>query len=132
MRDFILRLLVNAVALAVTAAILPGIKFGDNSLLTLLIVALIFGFVNSFIKPIIVLLTCPFVLLTLGLFIFVINGVLLLITDLIAGSNFEVDGFFTAVIGGIIMGIVSVVLEGVLGIEEKSQHRHERRTLRGD
>ncbi|RMF79909.1 MAG: hypothetical protein D6737_09865 [Chloroflexi bacterium] len=57
---------------------------------------------------------------------------MLLITDLIAGSNFEVDGFFTAVIGGIIMGIVSVVLEGVLGIEEKSQHRHERRTLRGD
>ncbi|MBN2305334.1 MAG: phage holin family protein, partial [Anaerolineae bacterium] len=74
MRDFLMRLLINAVALAATAAILPGISVRDNGIGTLLIVALIFGLLNAVLKPALLILSCPLVILTLGLFLLVVNG----------------------------------------------------------
>jgi putative membrane protein len=118
MRNFVLRLIVNAIALAVTAALLPGIHIRDDSIGTLLIVAFIFGVVNAIIKPILIILSCPLVILTLGLFLLVVNGIMLLITDAIAGNRLEIDTFWWAVLGGLIMGFVGSILENALGLNE--------------
>lgn len=115
MRDFAIRVLINAVAIAVTAILIPNIQVANNDISTLLIVGLIFGVVNSMLKPILIVLTCPAVLLSLGLFILVINGVMLLITDALAGDRLVIQGgIWTAILGGMVMGIVSMFLETVL------------------
>lgn len=114
MEKFLLRLVINAAAVAATAAILPGIHVKNNDIGTLLIIALIFGLVNVFIKPVIVILSCPLVLLTLGLYMLLINGVMLLITEAVAGDRFRIDGFWWAVLGGIVLGLISGILEGLL------------------
>lgn len=116
MRDFLLRLIVHMAALGVTAAILPGISIGDNSVWTLLLVALIFGLINAIFKPFLIIMSCPLIILTLGMFTLVINGLLLLLTDAIAGSYFNVDGFWWAVLGGLVVSIVSGIAEGLLGL----------------
>lgn len=121
-RNFLIRLVINAVALSVTASLLPGITLGSDTG-TLLLVALVFGIVNAVVKPIVKVLTCPFVILTLGLFILVINGLMLLLTSAIINdpARFAVDGFGTALLGGIVMGIVAVIVEWVLdriGLDE--------------
>lgn len=126
MREFIIRVLINAVAIAVTAMMIPNIHIANNDLSTLLVIGLIFGLVNSLLKPLLILLTCPAVLLSLGLFIFVINGVMLLITDSLAGERLIIDGgIFTAVLGGMVMGAVSMLLETLLRLDDKGGRRHE-------
>ncbi len=120
MRNFLIRLIINAIAIAITAELLPGISV-NGGIGTLLLIALVFGIINAIIKPILLVLTCPFVILTLGLFILVINGLLLLLTSAILGNSFVVDGFWTAFFGGIIMGIAAIVIEWVLdriGLDE--------------
>ena len=126
MRNFAIRLVINAIALAITAWFLPGITIRGDSLLTLLVVALIFGIVNALVKPILTLLTCPLVIVTLGLFIFVLNGVMLLLTSALSGGRLTVAGLGWAILGGIIMGIASVIVEAVLravGLEEDKPRR---------
>ena len=121
MPKFLIRVVVNAIAIWITASILPGIQVIDNDLGTLLIVGLIFGVVNALIRPIVMLLTCPAVILTLGLFILVINGLMLSLTASLAGDRLTVDGFGTAILGGIIMGISGVILESVLGLRDQGE-----------
>jgi putative membrane protein len=121
MRNLVLRIIVSAVAIAVTAAILPGIHVVNNDIGTFLILGLVFGLVNALIKPIVALLTCPFIILTLGLFVLVINGIMLLITASLSGGRLIVDGFGWAIVGGIIMGVVNVVLESVLGLNNQER-----------
>jgi putative membrane protein len=113
----ILRLLANAAALAIATWILSGITLTGSTttsqVVTLLIVALIFGVLNAIIKPIFALVTIPLLLLTLGLFLIVINACMLLLTSWLAGLfnlGFHVEGFWTALLGGIIISIVSFVL----------------------
>jgi putative membrane protein len=125
MRNFLLRLIANAVALAATAAILPGIHIQNDRIGTLLLIALIFGIVNAVLKPIIVIMSCPLIILTLGLFAIAINGIMLLITAAIAGNRFTIDGFWWAVLGGLIVGIISSVLEGALGVNDKDDKHKE-------
>jgi putative membrane protein len=127
MRNFLLRLIINAIAIAVTAEILPGISVRDNGLGTLLIVAFIFGLANAVLKPLLTILTCPFIILSLGLFLLVINGAMLLITDALSGGRFEVDGWGTAILGGIIMGLIGMVLEGVLGVKDDEDKKKRQR-----
>lgn len=118
---WIVRLLVNAAALFVAAWIVPGIRH-DGSLLSLLVVALVFGIVNSLLRPLITLLTCPLILLTLGLFTLVINALMLMVTGLLSGQlglGFHVDGFWAAFVGGLIVGLVSVVLSLVVHEDKK-------------
>ncbi len=113
LRNFLLRVLINAIALAITAAILPGITTsGDIG--ALVVVALIFGVVNAIVKPIAILLTLPFTIITFGLFIFVINGLMLLLTSSLSGGRLEVAGLGTAILGGIVMGLAAMVVEAVL------------------
>jgi len=114
---WILRLLANAAALAIATWILSGITLTGSSttsqIVTLLVVALIFGVLNAIIKPIFALVTLPLLLLTLGLFLIVINACMLLLTSWLAGLfdlGWSVDGFWTALLGGIIISIVSFVL----------------------
>ena len=123
MRDFILRLVIYAAALAIIAAILPGIHIRDNSAGTLFLVALIFGILNAVVKPVLVVLSCPLTCLTLGLFLLVINGILLLLTDALAGNRFEVDNLMWAIAGGVILGLIAGALEGMMGINDDDDDR---------
>ncbi|WP_119072852.1 phage holin family protein [Aggregatilinea lenta] len=120
MRDFFIRLIVNALALAITAYVLPGIDI-DMGIGSLLLIALIFGVVNAIIKPIITILSCPLIILTLGLFYLVVNGLMLLITDELAGGRFDVDGLLWAILGGLVFGIVGSILESALGLNDKDE-----------
>lgn len=111
----IFRLIINAAALWVAAVIIPGISLGEGSVDvgSLLVVALIFGVVNAVIKPIVAFVTCPAYVITLGLFTFIVNALMLLITGWLAnqfGLGFQVDGFLPALLGGVIISIVSTVL----------------------
>ncbi len=121
MGKFLLRVIINAIAIAITANLLPGIHIVNQDLGTLLLIGLIFGIVNALVKPLLSLLTCPFIILTLGLFILVINGAMLLLTANLSGGRLIVDGFWWAVGGGIIMGIVGLVLESVLGVRDRKE-----------
>lgn len=124
MKSFWTRLIVNVAAIAATAWLLPGITIGGNKIVTVLLVALIFGVVNAVIKPIFSFLTCGLYLVTLGLFTFVANAVMLLVTSSAAkwvGLQFDVDGFWTALIGALIISVVSFVLSVIVG--DKKQRR---------
>ena len=96
--------LVNAVALVAVAYLLPGISVAGFG--TALIAALVLGLVNAVIKPILILLTLPVTLLTLGLFIFVINGLLFWAVATFV-DGFQVSGFWSAVFGAIVYSIIS-------------------------
>lgn len=113
-RNFIIRLVINAVALYVTASILPGIHIVNNEVGTLLVIALVFGVVNALVKPVVKILTCPLVILTLGLFIFVINALMLMLTAALLPDRLTVENFGWALLGGIVMGIAAIIVEWVL------------------
>ena len=117
----ILRLVINAVDLMVAAWLLTGISVAGGSTsrnaLTLIVVAAVFGIVNAIVKPVVTFVSMPFVILTLGLLLLVINGLMLLLTSWISGKigvSFHVDGFWTAVLGALILSVVSSVLNRVL------------------
>lgn len=114
---FLLRLLATATALWVAVLIVPGITY-TGGVLGLLVVALVFGLVNAIVRPVLKLLTCPLVILTLGLFVFVLNALMLWLTSELAlalGIGFDVDGFLAALLGAIIVGIVSTLLNLFVG-----------------
>ena len=118
---FLIWVVVNALALAAAAWLLDGIRVtGDTTedrMITLALVALIFGVVNAVVEPVVKVLSIPFIILTLGLFLLVVNALMLLLTGWVAGElglGFEVDGFWTAVLGGVIITIATWILEAVL------------------
>lgn len=99
--------LVSALAILAAAYILPGVEVADFT--TALVVALVLGIINAVLKPILVLLTLPINLITLGLFTFVINALLILLTTKIV-PGFMVDGFLSALIFGILLGLINSFL----------------------
>lgn len=118
---WLVKLVVNAVALWLAAVIVPGVGLGGGdateTVVTALVVGLIFGVVNAVIKPIVVLLALPLYVLTLGLLTFVVNALLLALTAWIAGGldlAFTVDGFVAALLGALVVSIVSLGLNAVL------------------
>jgi putative membrane protein len=123
----LIRLVVNAVALWITTLVVSGIELSGEStwanVLTLLAVALIFGVVNAVLKPIIHVVGCVFYILTLGLFALVVNAMLFLLTDWIAGLidlPFDVDGFWPAFWGAIVMAIVSWAISLIIPDRRKA------------
>jgi putative membrane protein len=110
----LLRWLITAVALGVAVAIVPGIRVeSDRAWLTVAAMAIILGLVNAFVRPLLKLLSCPLILLTLGLFLLVINAVSLWLAAKAAallGVPFYVDGFWPAFLGGLIISVVSFIL----------------------
>jgi putative membrane protein len=116
MRSLLLHWLLNAAALWVAAYLLPGLDF-TGSVTDLLLVAAVFGVVNSLLRPILTVLTCPLIVLTLGLFTLVINAVMLLITGWLSARwdlGFAVSGFWAAFLGGLVVGVVSLLLSLLL------------------
>ncbi|TDD70240.1 phage holin family protein [Jiangella aurantiaca] len=122
MTSFIVRLLVNGFALWVATRIVDGVTISSDStsseILTLLVVALIFGLVNAFIKPVVQLLSLPLLILTLGLFTLIVNALMFWLTSWIADGldvPFHVDSFFwAAVLGALVVSFVSWVLNLLL------------------
>jgi len=126
MLKILLRVLVAAAALGVAAWLVPGIVLTGHDtaakVLTLLIVAVIFGVINAVLKPIIKTVGCAFYLLTLGLVAILVNGLLLWLTSYIVYNKlhepFHVTGFVAAVEGALIVGVVSWLLHLILGDEK--------------
>lgn len=119
--QFLIRIIVNAVALWVATLLVGGVVLSDgpsdNKALTLVLVALIFGLVNAVIRPIVKLFTLPLFILSLGLFTFVVNALMLLLTSWLSGKfglAFHVDGFWAALLGSLVVTVVSFVLNLVL------------------
>jgi putative membrane protein len=126
MRNFILKVVIFAVAIGLVAKLVPGIHILGDNLSTLLIIGFVFGVLNAFVKPIIKFLTCPLVLVTLGLFVLVINALMLLITAALIPARLQIDGFFPAFVGGIVMSIISMILERILGVGDNSPPRPDK------
>lgn len=110
MLNLILRWILLALALLAVAAIIPGIAITGFG--TALIVALVIGLINLFIRPIVTILTLPINLLTLGLFTFIINALMLWLAAALV-SGFEISGFFAALLGSILLSIFSLVINRV-------------------
>jgi putative membrane protein len=109
---FLLRLAISAFGLWVAAKIVPGMAFDGTG--TLVVAAFLLGFANAFVRPLLILLTLPLTVLTLGLFLFVVNGlVLMFVAWLLPG--FEVQGLFAAILGAIVSGLVSGFASGMIG-----------------
>ncbi len=120
MRSLLLHWILNAAALWVAAALIPGLDFTGGPG-RLLLVAAVFGVVNSTIRPLLTVLTCPLIVITLGLFTLVINALMLLLTGWLSESwnlGFSVSGFWSAFFGGLVVGLVSVILSLALSPKE--------------
>jgi putative membrane protein len=116
MKSFISRWIVNVIAIAAISWLLPGITVGGTKWVTILLVALIFGLVNAVIKPLFSLVTCGLYVISLGLFTFIANALMLMATGYLSGLlglQFKVDGFWTAVLGALIISLVSFTLSVV-------------------
>lgn len=122
MKAFFIKVLAGALALWVATLIVPGVELEGSTftdrLGTLLIVALIFGVVNAIAKPIAALFSLPLIIFTLGLFLLVLNALMLLLTNWIADGldlPFDVDGFWAAFWGAIVISIVTFIVGLVVG-----------------
>lgn len=120
--QFLTRLVVTALATAAAVWLIPGITLtgGDNSdkVITLLLVALVFGLVNAIVKPIVSALSTCLVIITFGIFLLVINALMLMVTSWLAtqfGIGFHVAGFWPAVWGSLVISVVGSLLGGLLG-----------------
>lgn len=107
MKNFIVRLLINGMALMATATLVSGIH--ASGFWGAIIAALVLGIVNAIIRPVLLFFTLPLNVMTLGLFTFVINALMLMLTGAMV-SGFVVDGFFAALLGSIVLSIVSAIL----------------------
>ena len=119
-------LVVNALALAAATWLFEGITLTGGSdtdrAVKLVVVGAIFGLVTSLVRPVVRLLTLPFIILTLGLLLLVINALMLMLTSGIAGAvdlGFHVDGFWTALFGSVVISLASMLLEAVLPDPER-------------
>lgn len=112
MRGIIVRWLVNALALLFTTYVIKGVEV--DGVLAALIAAAVLGVINAFVRPVLVLLTLPINLLTLGLFTFVLNGFLFMVTSSVV-RGFSVSGFWAAVIGSLVFSLTSSVIIYLIG-----------------
>jgi putative membrane protein len=129
---FLTWLITTAIALATATWIIDGIRFTgpssgtaelEEKILPLLLVSLILGVVTSFVKPVLTILSIPFIIVTLGLFLLVINALMLMLTGWLAEQldiGFRVSGFWPAVGGAIIITITTWIVDGLIGSAEKS------------
>ena len=123
MTKFIIRWAINAAALYAAIWLVPGIELrGDWT--GVLWLALISGLLNALVRPVLKFLTCPLIILTLGLFTIVINTVMLLLTSRIGqafGIGLTVDGFWTAVLGSLVISVVSIIMSIIFRDELKGK-----------
>jgi len=125
MRKLLWRWLINGVALYMAAELVRGIDV-KGGWLALAVMALIFGLVNALIRPVLKLLTCPLIILTLGLFTLVINALMLMLASWLGrqlGIGFYVAGFWPALWGALVISVVSFVLTMLVGDEDKDKKK---------
>ncbi len=116
------RVVINAIAIAVAALLIPGISYGHTAYgygeadkwISLGLTALVLGIVNAFVRPIISLVSMPITCLTLGLFQLVIGGLMLILVSLIPALGFQVDNIIAAIIGAIVIGLVGFVAARII------------------
>lgn len=117
MRNFLIRLIVNALALSAAAWLLDGIVL-SGGFFDVLLVALVFGLLNALLKPILLFFSLPFLIVTLGLFAFVVNAIVLMITARLTDA-LSVSGFGAALLGSLVVSLVTLFLGGALKDEMK-------------
>src|SRR5262249_61069805 len=120
MRGLLIRWIITALALWLTATIVPGLVT-IKSAGAAIIAALVLGLVNAIVRPILLLLTLPFTIVTLGLFIFILNAAMFGLAALIAGKGFEVHGFWGALVGSLLVSLISLVLNMMVGETGKAK-----------
>jgi putative membrane protein len=128
-KRFIQTWLINTLAVLVAVYIVPGLRFKDGSLLTPFITSLVLGILNAFFRPFLMFFALPLLIFTLGLFTLVINALLLYMVGLLLGRYFEVESFWSALLGALIISMTSVVLNVVTG-NSQARVRFERRAAR--
>lgn len=117
LRRSILQWLITSLAIFAAFSLVPGITFTGNGY-EIGIIAMIYSVINLLIRPVLTLITCPMIILTLGMFTVIINGVLLLITADLAkyfGIDFQIETFFTALIGAVVISLTTFVLNLLSG-----------------
>ncbi|MCC7117493.1 MAG: phage holin family protein [Anaerolineales bacterium] len=125
MTKFLIRWAINTLALYIAVQIVPGINFG-GPWVDLLWVALISGLLNALVRPLLKFLTCPLIVLTLGLFTVLINTAILMLTSSLSASfglDFSVDGFWPALLGSLVISLVSVVMSVIFKDELKGKKK---------
>jgi putative membrane protein len=108
----VVSIIVNGLAIGLTAAILPGIHIQPFGIGALLLLGLVFGVINAIIRPLVTILSLPITILSLGLFQLVINALLLYLGSLFV-PNLKIDTFLWALLGGVVMGIIGAILEAI-------------------
>lgn len=124
---FVVRVIVNGIAIWFATLIVPGLEIvgstgGWSTVGIVLLIALVFGIVNAIVKPIVALLSLPLYILTLGLFTLVVNALMLMLTAWITeltSWGLRVDNFGTAVLGGLLISVVSLVLSALVGDRDR-------------
>ncbi|MGD8472556.1 MAG: phage holin family protein [Anaerolineae bacterium] len=115
-RFLLVRILMNAIALAITAAVTPKIYFVDRTVWSWLLMALMLGVLNALLKPILQFLTLPFIFVTYGLVVVLVNSLLLWLLSVIFPNRFAVENLLWALLGGLVLGLISSFLESLLGL----------------
>lgn len=119
MKNFLIRLFVNSFALSAAAWMVGGVHL-TGTMGQILFVALIFGVLNSILKPILMFLSLPFIVVTLGFFALLVNGALLLMTAGLTDS-LQVDGWVSAVLGAIVISVVSMIMNSIVDEESRAE-----------
>ncbi len=127
MNRFFIRWVINAIALYVAINVVPGIQAQNTQWMAIFGLALIFGLLNALLRPLLTLLTCPLIFLTLGLFTLLINTLLFYLAGQIGanfGIGFEVANFWAAFWGGVIVSLVSIFLSLIFKEDRKRKHHN--------
>ena len=135
LKKFVQTWLINTFAVLVTVTVLPHFHCEPKG--AVFLVSLLLGILNTFLRPLMMLVALPLVLYTLGLFLVVINGCLIYMVDGIMGKTFEVDGFGWAMLGSVLIGVISLILNVVTGnsnaqFKARQQRRPPNTRGRGD
>lgn len=109
---FIINLLVSALVVFGLANVLPGVSVKGYG--SAIIVAIVIGLLNAIVKPILRFISLPITILTLGLFSFVITAIIILIASAIMGDSFHVDGFWYALLFGVVLGVINSLIGGMM------------------
>jgi putative membrane protein len=115
-RFLLVRILVNAIALAITVAIVPKIDFVDATIRNWLFMAIMLGVLNALVKPLLQFLTLQFIFVTFGLVLVIVNALILMLLSLLFPNQFEVSSIWWALLGGLVLGVVSSFFESLLGL----------------
>lgn len=116
---FLIQLVISTLAVLIASYLLPGVSIEDNSFFTALIVAAVLAFLNTVVKPIMIILTIPVTIISFGLFLLVINALIILLAAKLV-EGFHVDGFWWALLFSLILSIVTSILESI-----KKRDEHE-------